>query len=56
MLLVCSGAAPSGLRTDHGLLYLQDYAGGSYNNIGVNGWGQWDTSNVGYLHVEVAGQ
>jgi hypothetical protein len=52
---VCGGPAPRGLRTDQGLLFLQDKVGGSNPGVGPYLWGLWDTSNVGYLHVEVIG-
>jgi hypothetical protein len=50
----CSGAAPSGLMTDHGGFFLQDMVGGSNPGVGPFGWGGWDTSNVGYLRVSVS--
>lgn len=50
---ICSGPAPSGLRTDHGGFYLQDMVGGSTASVGPFGWGGWDTSNDGYLSVSV---
>jgi len=54
-LFTCSGLAPIGqtLMTDHGGFSLQDMVGGSAVNVGPNGWGGWDTSNVGYLRVSV---
>lgn len=47
-LVVCSGPAPVGLKTDHGRLFLQDQVGGS----GTGGAGGWAWANTGALQVE----
>jgi len=51
----CVDPAPAAhtLMTDHGGFFLQDMVGGSTVSVGPNGWGGWDTSNVGYLRVSV---
>ena len=48
-LVVCSGPAAAGLKTDHGRLFLQDQVGGS----GTGGAGGWAWANTGALQVEV---
>lgn len=49
----CPGKATTGLQTDHGMLYLSDTVGGTTGGYGPFSWGGWDTSNKGFLRVEV---
>lgn len=49
----CPSAATQGLRTDRGTLYVEDQIGGSTGGYGPFSWGGWDTSNSGFLNVEV---
>jgi hypothetical protein len=53
-LQACDSAAREGLRTDHGLLRLQDNIGGASPRIGAHDYYGWDEANVGYLHIEVS--
>ena len=54
-LLVCPAAAPRGLQTTRGTLYLQDNIGGSNPTDGNQGYypGSWNNANSGWLLVEV---
>jgi|SRR5579864_1669790 len=54
-LLICPAAAPRGLQTSRGALYLQDKTGGaSPNGLGEGYYsGGWNNANSGYLVVEV---
>jgi hypothetical protein len=49
----CAAAATQGLQTDRGMLYFQDQIGGTTDGNSPFGWAGWDTSNSGFMNVEV---